>query len=193
MSVRKGNALGRLARRIGAWLTASWVEDRLAGASADIPRHMPILVDAPRSLTIATATAIAPVISEIFVEMSPEPDVLPVAASQACPEISGELQASAMPRAAKSLGLAARLAAVSKLNAPSSRAARRNGMIAPAGRAVPLALAVEVKTVKERRLPTAVAFRPARKPSYSAEIIDLAAVRGQARGQQRARMIKRAA
>lgn len=73
---------------------------------------------------------------------------------------------------------AARLAAVAKLNAPASRAARRGDRVAPAGRAIPMPRGLEIKSVKSERLPTATARpRPPRKSHPSAEIIDITTAR----------------
>ncbi|MGQ0673892.1 MAG: hypothetical protein ACT4N2_13595 [Hyphomicrobium sp.] len=70
--------------------------------------------------------------------------------------------------------LAARLAAVAKLNAPSVRATRRGDRVPPAGRAIPMPRGLDIKAMKTERLPTATARpRPPRKSRPSAEIIDI--------------------
>lgn len=74
--------------------------------------------------------------------------------------------------------LAARLAAVSKINAPTSRAVRRSGTVAPAARKVPKASAPEIKVLKSTRLPTAFATRAlSKKPRPTAQIIEISTAR----------------
>ncbi len=104
---------------------------------------------------------------------------LPAAAQTAN---AANAKVTAISTLSKDFRLANRLAAVSKLNAPSSRAARRPHLAVTAGRAVPLVKAPVVKIAKETRLPTAFAARTmTKKTKPSAVVIDLAAAKSRVR------------
>jgi hypothetical protein len=166
---------------IAALLSANWV------SSIREP-------DTERALTLISPAASEPA----AVSSSPAPPTLLADQSTAQPSRpqSAECDVPAVvaettshePAALADLGspvvqhflLAARLAAVSRLNAPCERAARRGGIVAPAGRKVPKATAPEVKVLKLTRLPTAVSTRALSKaPRPTAQVIEISTARTQ--------------
>ena len=214
MSALKKGFLARAVYRAGAWLAANWADGKTVAASTELTiPAIPAAVPAPALAVAPLLTATAPLkdlaapqfipVTKAAAETEslaalrpvsdfPRQSVADVLQLPVLANVSGEPAVAAKddaPAHSQDFRFAARLAAVSKLNAPSSRAARRSQTVAPVHRAVPLLKAPEIKVMKETRLPTAFAARGlSKKAKPSAEIIDLsiAKTRTQAGGSRRA-------
>jgi len=144
--------------RIAGWLSANWTQNTASPA-----------------ITLALLSTLAPLPAAAQTAKVAKVASAPVAVNIA----SNAEQTSPDSR---DFRFAARLAAVSRLNAPLSRAARRPMLAAPARRAVPIFKAPEVKVVKETRLPTAFAVRTlTKKVRPCADVIDLAVAKSRVR------------
>jgi hypothetical protein len=172
MSASKRGVFANAANRVAAWLSANWAENKAEAASPAVTLAL-LSTLAPLPAAAQTApVAIAPVIAAIAAVSD---QTIPAAnalthtnfAELNLPASAAAFDKESVTRSARSQDyrFAARLAAVSKLNAPSSRAARHPRLAAPAHRAVPISRAAEIKIMKETRLPTAFAARTLTKKS----------------------------
>ena len=178
MSASKQGIVARTALRVAAWLSVNWTECKAESASPAITLSLlstlaplPAAAQTPKMAMVASAAAAAYIAADDE-QTSP-------AANAPSPAGADVGMAWANSR---DFRFAARMAAVARLNAPLSRAARRSRRAPPAHRAVPIFRAPEIKIVKETRLSTAFAIQTlTKKVRASAEVIDLAVVKSRVR------------
>jgi hypothetical protein len=175
MSASKQGIVARTALRLAAWLSVNWTEGTTGPAITlsllSTLAPLPAAAQTPKVAKVASATAVAYIAADDE-QTSP-------AANAPSPAGADVGMAWANSR---DFRFAARLAAVARLNAPLSRAARRRQLAQPTRRAVPIFKAPEIKIVKATRLPTAFASQAlTKKVRASADVIDLAVVKNRAR------------
>ena len=178
MSASKQGVFTAAAVRLAAWLSANWAERKAESANPEFTLAvLSTLAPLPAAAQRAKV-ALGPVRAPIEIEAALRPSILDAVAD---PRMERAIIAAA-PVHVTDFRFAARLAAVSMHNAPSSRAARRPQMVAPARRAIPVIRSPEIKVAKETRLPTAFAVRTlTKKVRPSAVVIDLAAAKNRIR------------